>query len=136
MEEQDKLYPEMKTSGRRIKNNFEKYPDLPFDENNTRYQLTDIPSNKPSCQKEISPPPDKDFLGLDDSGYSIPPDVNGCPGPNHLMVTLNTQTRIMDKDGTPLSTISTSSFWSSLSGYGSTFDPKISYDPYENRWIK
>ena len=135
MEEQDKLYPEMKTSGQRIKNDFEKYPDLPFDKSNVRYQTTNVGSLTNPIKKETSPPPDLDFLGLDDSGNSIPPDVNGCPGPNHLMVTLNTDTRIMEKDGTPIYTISTGIFWHPLPGSGDTFDPKISYDPYENRWI-
>jgi len=135
MEEQEKLYPEMKTSGRRIKNNFEKYPDLPFDESQIKYQAKASEYIPTILQKETSPPPDQDFLGLDDSGGSIPPDVNGCPGPNHLMVTLNTDTRIMDKEGTPISTISTGIFWHPLAGSGDTFDPKISYDPYKNRWI-
>ena len=38
-----------------------------------------------------SPLPDTTFNGLDDTGNSIPPDVNGAPGPDHIMVTLNTQ---------------------------------------------
>jgi len=135
MEEQDKLYPEMKTNGRRIKNNFEKYPDLPFDESNIKYQAEKAEYQTTMLPKEMSPPPDKDFLGLDDSGGSIPPDVNGCPGPNHLMVTLNTDTRIMTKDGETISTITTGIFWNPLPGSGDTFDPKISYDPYRERWI-
>ena len=135
MVEQDKLYPEMKTSGRKIKNNFEKYPDQPFDENNIAYLAEKGQYQTTMLQKEMSPPPDKDFLGLDDSGGSIPPDVNGCPGPDHLMVTLNTDTRIMTKDGDVISTISTGIFWNPLPGSGDTFDPKISYDPYRERWI-
>jgi len=89
-----------------------------------------------SGKKDPSPLPDKDFLGLDDSGNSIPPDVNGAAGPDHLMITLNTQVRIMDREGNEISTISTGSFWIGVpGGGGGSFDPKIIYDPYEDRWI-
>ncbi|MBU1009859.1 MAG: T9SS type A sorting domain-containing protein [Bacteroidetes bacterium] len=84
--------------------------------------------------REVSPMPDTTFLGLYDSGNSIPPDVNGAPGPDHLMVTLNTEVRIQDRVGNALSTMSLGMFWNDLPG-GSTFDPKILYDAHENRWI-
>jgi len=84
--------------------------------------------------REVSPIPDTSFMGLYDSGNSIPPDVNGAPGPDHLMVTLNTEVRIQDRVGNALSTVSLGLFWSGLPG-GNTFDPKILYDSYEDRWI-
>ncbi|RLD54672.1 MAG: hypothetical protein DRJ05_14215, partial [Bacteroidetes bacterium] len=82
-----------------------------------------------------SPLPDADFSGLEDTGGSIPPDVNGAAGPNHLMVTLNTSFRILDKQGNVISDISIGGFWAGLPGAGNVFDPKIMYDPYEDRWI-
>ncbi|MBN1339775.1 MAG: PKD domain-containing protein [Bacteroidales bacterium] len=82
-----------------------------------------------------SPLPDLDFLGLEDNNSSIPPDVHGAAGPDHLMVTLNTQIRIMDKTGNVISTVSTGSFWYPLPGSGDVFDPKVIYDPYDQRWI-
>lgn len=82
-----------------------------------------------------SPLPDADFLGLEDNNSSIPPDVNGAVGPDHLMITLNTEIRIMEKTGEPISTISTGSFWYPMPGAGDVFDPKIQYDPYEDRWM-
>ena len=85
--------------------------------------------------KDLSPLPAKDFLGLKDNNNSIPPDVNGAAGPNHLMITLNTEVRIMDRDGNAISTVGTGSFWYSMPGAGDTFDPKIIYDPNEGRWI-
>jgi PKD repeat protein len=85
-------------------------------------------------KREVSPLPDTTFMGLYDSGNSIPPDVNGAPGPEHLMVTLNTQVRIQDRIGNEISTVSLGMFWSGLPG-GGTFDPKILYDSYEDRWI-
>jgi len=89
----------------------------------------------PKSTREISPSPDTTFLGLDDSGSSIPPDVNGTVGPNHLMVTLNTEVRIQDREGNNLFTTSLSTFWAPMPGNGGTFDPKIIYDPYYDRWI-
>ncbi|PKP52460.1 MAG: hypothetical protein CVT92_08840 [Bacteroidetes bacterium HGW-Bacteroidetes-1] len=92
------------------------------------------PQNKTSVMKEISPMPDTTFMGLYDSGNSIPPDVNGAPGPDHLMVTLNTQVRVQHRDGTDISTVTLGGFWMSLPGSG-TFDPKILYDFEEDRWV-
>lgn len=115
-----------------------KYPQFDLDGKEILFKETEkFHSQSPPTSgiKDPSPEPDKDFLGLDDSGNSIPPDVNGAAGPNHLMITLNTQVRIMDRDGNEISTIGTGSFWVGLPGGGGSFDPKIIYDPYEDRWI-
>ncbi len=85
--------------------------------------------------REQSPAPDTTIRGLGDPGNIIPPDVNGAAGPDHLMITLNTQVRIQDKQGNNLFTTTLGNFWSSLPGSGATFDPKILYDPYGHRWI-
>jgi len=84
--------------------------------------------------RDVSPMPDTTFAGLYDTGNSIPPDVNGAPGPDHIMVTLNTQVRIQDRIGNDLGTVSLGTFWGSLPG-GGTFDPKILYDFENDRWI-
>jgi hypothetical protein len=81
-----------------------------------------------------SPSPATVFLGLDDDDTSIPPDTNGAVGPNHLMVVLNSQIRIQDRAGNPLSTVSLRGFWASLNN-PKAFDPKVLYDPYSNRWM-
>jgi PKD repeat protein len=93
---------------------------------------TNIESRRDS--RIVSPAPDTTFMGLYDSGNSIPPDVNGAPGPDHLMVTLNTEVRIQDRNGVNLYTVSLGLFWSDLPG-GGTFDPKILYDFEADRWI-
>jgi len=54
------------------------------------------------------------FPGLGDNNTSIPPDVGGAAGPNHLMVTLNTQVRVQDKSGVTISTVGLDAFFSSL----------------------
>lgn len=135
MVEADKLYPDMRFKGRRINNQFEEYPELPVNDKDIVYKAPKKPVSYLNPNKEQTPPPDADFLGLDDSGGSIPPDVNGAPGHDHLMVTLNTEYRILDKEGNVISTIQPGGFWQSVPGASSVFDPKISYDPYEKRWI-
>lgn len=135
IEETDKLYPELKSQGRRIKNKIDEYPDLPIHEENIVFKAEKQTGNFLNPTKDPSPAPEADFLGLDDSGGSIPPDVNGAAGPEHLMVTLNTDFRVMDRQGNPISTIGSGAFWGSNPGAGSAFDPKIAYDPYANRWI-
>lgn len=79
--------------------------------------------------------PIANFNGLNDNSTSIPPDVNGTVGPNHTMVTLNTQVRIQDRNGVNLSTVSLNSFWAPIGGLTSTYDPKVLYDHVANRWI-
>jgi hypothetical protein len=95
------------------------------------------------------------FLGLtDNSAVSypsgsffsyIPPDTYGYAGPNHLMVVLNTQYRILQKNGTVVSTIDAEDFWKGTTGYYAPpittnvatghSDPHVKYDPVSNRWI-
>jgi hypothetical protein len=112
------------------------YPEFPLTGKPVLYMDKSVwTGSQASSAKDPSPLPDKDFQALTDNNTSIPPDVNGAPGPDHLMVTLNTEIRVMDKDGSIISTVSTGSFWHSVPGAGGVFDPKINYDPYENRWI-
>jgi PKD repeat protein len=81
-----------------------------------------------------SPPPTHNFTGLNDINGGIPPDVGGAVGPNHVMEVLNTQVRIYTRAGTAVYTASLNGYWSSL-GNPSTFDPKVYYDDYADRWI-
>ncbi|WP_147437236.1 hypothetical protein [Ulvibacter antarcticus] len=75
------------------------------------------------------------FPGLGDNNTSIPPDIGGAVGPNHLMVALNTQVRIQDKNGLTMSTVGLDAFFSSLGGSPNMFDPKVLYDPFNSRWM-
>ena len=74
------------------------------------------------------------FPGLGDNNISIPPDNDGAVGPANLVVALNSQIEIQTRAGTPISSVSTLSFWSSL-GVGSITDPRVIYDPYGQRWV-
>ncbi|MFU8844967.1 MAG: hypothetical protein ACNA7V_14275, partial [Bacteroidales bacterium] len=131
----DVLFPVKSGKGRRIENAIRQFPEMPVDMNKIVFSEPARDKSEVLILDEPSPLPEVDFHGLEDSGNSIPPDVNGAVGPDHLMITLNTQIRIMDRAGTPISTVSTGSFWHPLPGSGGVFDPKIYYDPYENRWI-
>jgi hypothetical protein len=83
-----------------------------------------------------SPIPATTIQGLTDNGTTIPPDIGAAVGPNHLMTTLNSQVRIQNKTGTNLSTVSLNNFWAGTGGTNpSTFDPKVIYDPYADRYI-
>jgi subtilisin-like proprotein convertase family protein len=78
------------------------------------------------------------FQALDDIDISIPPDVHGAVGPNHVMTVHNTEVRIQTRGGTQLGRIGLNDWWRAFGGtFASTssFDPKILYDPYYNRWI-
>jgi len=81
-----------------------------------------------------SPAPLANFAALGDNNTGIPPDTQGAVGPDHLMVTLNTQVRIQSRSGTTLSTVSIDAFWNST-GATDPFDPRVSYDPFSNRWL-
>lgn len=89
----------------------------------------------PTAPTDTSPPAVASFQALNDNNASIPPDTHGAVGPNHLMTTLNTQVRIQDRSGNILSTVALDSFWASVNGGSSAFDPKVLYDPYGNRWM-
>ncbi len=136
MQEFDKLQPP-KSPKKKRPNKERIFPEFASDKKQILYMdKSDVTSQTQyKGIAEDSPLPDLDFLGLGDNNNSIPPDVNGAAGPNHLMVTLNTGFRIMDKQGSVISDIGSGSFWFPMIGSGDTFDPKIKYDPYEHRWI-
>jgi hypothetical protein len=75
------------------------------------------------------------FPALGDNNTTIPPDVGGAVGPNHVMTTLNSQVRIQDKAGVVISTVTLNGFFSPLVGAFNVFDPKVLYDPFAARWI-
>ena len=82
----------------------------------------------------LSPAAASSFKALEDNDTTIPSDTHGAVGPNHLMVTLNSQVRIQTRTGGTISTVSLEGFWARL-GVAIVFDPKVLYDPYNERWI-
>ena len=97
-----------------------------------RAEAAALPSAAPP-----SPAPTASFEALPDDPLTTPPDTHGAVGPDHLMVTLNSQVRIQDRSGNALSTVTLFDFWQGLSAGGedAPFDPRVVYDPYADRWI-
>jgi hypothetical protein len=88
----------------------------------------------PLAPMPLSPAPSASFEALGDDGTAIPPDTQGAVGPNHLMVTLNSQVRIQNRSGAQQGIVSLESFWSSTGATG-VFDPKVAYDHMSSRWV-
>ncbi len=105
----------------------------PTDQRIRRFTPPQI-SNQQNYSRPMSPIPTNNFNALDDNAGIIPPDCNGVVGPNHLMVTLNSEYRIMDKTGTVISTTTASGFWAGVTPAGFA-DPHVMYDHYTGRWI-
>lgn len=82
----------------------------------------------------LSPAPSKSFLALGDDNTAIPPDTYGSVGPDHLVVTLNTQVRVQDRNGNPMVTLSLRDFWIGMFT-SMVFDPRVLYEPYGGRWV-
>lgn len=121
---------------------------IPFMRGPTEFPVPPDVEIKPSAPTALAPPPSPgpggslltspssalSFEALGDSGTNIPPDTQGAVGTNHLMVTLNSEVRIQNRLGAELSKMTLESFWSPTSASGA-FDPKILFDPFNNRWI-
>jgi hypothetical protein len=76
------------------------------------------------------------FRGGTDNNTSIPPDTAGAVGPNHVFNPLNNNVWIFDRTGASAApTVSLNSFWSGLGAQGHTFDPRVVFDPYGQRFI-
>ncbi|MDT5156954.1 MAG: hypothetical protein QOH51_1311 [Acidobacteriota bacterium] len=88
-----------------------------------------------------SPTPSTSYLGQEDgpkigsTEFDIPPDTQGAVGIDKVFVNTNSNYRIQNKaTGAALSTVSSDTFWTGSGGSG-FFDPRITYDPYNDRWI-
>ncbi|HEX7879693.1 MAG TPA: hypothetical protein VF720_09805, partial [Candidatus Eisenbacteria bacterium] len=92
-----------------------------------------------------SPGPTNNYMGLDDIAMVdslyiiIPPDVSGGVGLTKVMEAFNNNYRIRDKaTGVTISTVGTATFWAPVVAVAerlSLTDPRVLYDPYNNRWI-
>lgn len=77
----------------------------------------------------------KSYQGSLDPGNFIPPDFDIAVGPNHVITVDNGRFRIWDKSGNLIKNISSDQWFASTFPGASTFDPKIKYDHFNNRWI-
>ncbi|HNQ23015.1 MAG TPA: hypothetical protein PKK06_07970 [Phycisphaerae bacterium] len=63
--------------------------------------------------------------------WSYPPDTDGAIGPNHYVITVNTNFAIFNRTtGAELSNVSLSSFLPNSSG-----DPRVLFDQHSQRWV-
>jgi G8 domain len=81
--------------------------------------------------------PDEALGGGTSGSFTIPPDTYGATGLDKVFVTLNNNYKVLNKTtGAQISLVSMPVFWSALGSAGSgAFDPRVVYDPYNNRWI-
>jgi hypothetical protein len=90
----------------------------------------------PYGSQGASPSPSASFEAIIDSQLeflSSPSDATGTAGVNHMMVVTNGLVRVQSKDGTILSTVTNTAFWTI--GHAGGADPRVIYDPYSSRWI-
>ncbi len=76
----------------------------------------------------------REFQGPGTTG-SIPPDPHVAVGPDHIIATVNTDFAIYDKNGNLLKRIDSDNWFGSLIPGIFSFDPKVIYDHYAQRWM-
>ena len=98
-------------------------------------------SDRPSTPQVASPSPVTSYLGHNDvvkvgtGTIVIPPDTTGAVGLTKVVTSLNNNYVIQTKTtGAQLSAVSMDTFWAATGATG-TFDPRVVYDPYNDRWI-
>ncbi len=94
----------------------------------------DLPTAMSSLELPLTPFPSASFEALPDDGTAYVPDIAAAVGPAHLMVALNSQVRIQNRQGQPLGPVSLDDFWAGL-GNPSCSQPRLLYDPYGQRWV-
>ncbi len=70
-----------------------------------------------------------------DGGLFVPADSHGAAGPNHVMNAINASIEAYNKNGGGGVSTSLQSFFSPLFPVNATFDPKIIYDQFSQRWL-
>ncbi len=73
--------------------------------------------------------------GVNTGFLFIPADPHGAAGPNHVVNVFNTSIEFYQTDGTANGSQSLQSFFAPLSPVNFTFDPKVLYDQYEQRFV-
>jgi len=74
------------------------------------------------------------FGGIPQTNF-IPPDPHVAVGRDHIIQVVNSTFRISDKAGNTLRTISADSWFSTTVSGVSSFDPKVIYDHFADRWV-
>ncbi len=98
-----------------------------------------------STTAKAIPGPQPEFAGntfannaaVNSGSVFIPPDSHAASGPGHIVSVSNTVIQFHTNATTPVQTLNSSlqSFFSALTPANATFDPKVVYDTYTNRWV-
>lgn len=94
--------------------------------------------NAPAVAGTPSPYASYGFKSTPLLGGSIPPDTSGAVGTTHIVTTTNDRMTIHSRSGLQLSQVTLDSFWSTLLLGGNppdTFDPRLYFDRFNNRFI-
>jgi hypothetical protein len=100
--------------------------------------ITDIPGTlfpSPSVTQNFQGESDEAKGGGPVGTFTIPPDTMGAVGISKVVSYLNNNIAVQDKTtGVQLSLAGLDAFWG-VTGASSPFDPRVQYDPYNNRWL-
>ena len=96
--------------------------------------LTAAPIGAATPNASPSAAPKVTFEGQGDTGWA-PPDTNGAVSSQFVVSTVNNRITVRDRSGTSLSTTDLDVFWSTLPTTGSSFDTRVRFDPYGQRFI-
>jgi len=82
---------------------------------------------------------DENFAGskfLGESQGFFPPDTQGAVGPSDITEFVNGEYDVYDKTGNHLQSSTLNQFWTNagVSFNSFTYDPRVVYDPFSNRW--
>jgi len=72
---------------------------------------------------------------VNQGGGSIPPDPMIAVGLNHIVTVVNSSVEVHSKSGTQLASMALDTFFSTFTLAGGTFDPKVRYDQYRDRFV-
>lgn len=81
-----------------------------------------------------SSPPWPSFPGPDDDGSRVPPDPQGAVGRDQLLIALNTEVAVQDRQGELRRRVGLAEFWTPLQ-FRIAFDPRATYDADTGRFF-
>jgi hypothetical protein len=97
--------------------------------------FTPDPSVGGAVRTAPPPIPVVSVAGMGDPGSYIPPDPYLAAGPHQVIVVDNGRFAILDKRGRKLAEYNADSWFSTALRGAGAFDPKVTYDHFDGRWI-
>jgi hypothetical protein len=94
------------------------------------------PAAEPSKSTDMPNEPCRSYQGVVSTGWN-PPDPHAAVGTDHVVVVVNSSIAVFDKlSGSPLYQVTSQSFFAPANPPSTfIFDPKVVYDPFEDRFI-